>query len=177
MNDPKIMVLGIGCLLFTDEGCGIQIIQELNQRYDFPQNVELVDGGLLGVSMTGYLTEPDHLIVIDAIRNNGKPGDIYRLENREIVERLKKKNSVQQVEFLEALLHCQAIDKQPKTVLIGVEPEDYKSLGTDLSPILCSKIDTIIQMVLDELKKIGISYTRKGNSENVSCDPFKSNKN
>ncbi|MCK7504709.1 MAG: hydrogenase maturation protease [Desulfobacterales bacterium] len=66
-----------------------------------------------------------HLVVVDAIRNRGKPGDLYRLEGDAIPERIRAKNSLHQVDFLEALTLCQAFDNVPQTVIIGVEPEDY----------------------------------------------------
>ena len=153
-----IMVLGIGCILYSDEGFGVRVVEKMQQLYEFPENVLLVDGGVLGINLLGVISKPDHLIVVDAIRNHGKPGDLYRLEGTEIPERIRAKNSLHQVDFLEALTLCQALEKVPKTVILGVEPEDIETLSTELTPTIQSRVDPVIARVLDELNRLGGSY-------------------
>ena len=68
-----VMVLGIGCTLYSDEGFGVQVIEKMQQEYDFPEDVLLVDGGVLGINLLGVISKPDHLIVVDAIRKLGHP--------------------------------------------------------------------------------------------------------
>jgi hydrogenase maturation protease len=80
MNDAHIMIMGVGNILFTDEGFGIRVVEELERRFVFPDNVSIVDGGVLGVSLLGVISEADQLIVVDVIRNKGVPGELYRLE-------------------------------------------------------------------------------------------------
>jgi hydrogenase maturation protease len=161
-NVTDIMILGIGCTLYSDEGFGVQVVKELEQRYQFPDNVSVVDGGVLGINLLGVISQPDHLIVVDAIRNKGKPGDLYRLEGDAIPERIRAKNSLHQVDFLEALTLCQALDKVPMTVILGVEPEDIETLGLELTPTIRSKVDPMIDMILAELKRLGGSYQKRG---------------
>ena len=122
MNIESITILGIGCTLYADQGFGVSVIQALTDRYDFPDNVTLVDGGLVGVGLTGTIGQTDQLIAIDAICNGGTPGDIYRLDQEAILARLSGRHHIQHVEFLEALAHCQALDDPPQTVLLGIEP-------------------------------------------------------
>ena len=161
METKQITILGIGCTLLADQGFGVSMIQALDQRFEFPGHVHLVDGGLVGVGLTGIIAQADHLIVIDAISNNGNPGDIYRLEGQVILERLAAKNHVQQVEFLEALAHCQALDDPPQTVLLGIEPDDTKTLACELTPVLQEKMDAMTDLVLNELDRLAVNYRRK----------------
>ncbi len=155
------MILGVGCTLYSDEGFGVQVVNKLEGLYEFPDNVSIVDGGVLGINLLGVISQPDHLIVVDAIRNKGKPGDLYRLEGDAIPERIRAKNSLHQVDFLEALTLCQALDKVPVTVILGVEPEDIETLGLELTPTTRSKVDPMIDMILAELKRLGGSYQKK----------------
>lgn len=155
------MVLGVGCILFSDEGFGVRVIEAIQERYEFPDNVLVVDGGVLGINLLGVISKPDHLIVVDAIRNKGKPGDLYRLEGEAIPERIRAKNSLHQVDFLEALTLCQALDKVPETVILGVEPEDIETLSIELTAATQSKVDPIIDKVLSEIKRLGASYRAK----------------
>jgi hydrogenase maturation protease len=168
---PEIMILGIGSILFSDDGFGIHVAKRIESEYEFPDNVLVVDGGVLGINLLGVISKPKHLIVVDTMRNRGRPGDLYRLEGDEIPERIRAKNSLHQVDFLEALTLCQALDNVPKTVIIGVEPEDIQTLSLVMTPVVHSKVDEVIGRVLAELDRLGVLYKKK-DSRDVPGDPF-----
>jgi hydrogenase maturation protease len=161
----EVMVLGVGCILYSDEGFGVRVVEKMEALYEFSDNVLLVDGGVLGINLLGVISKPDHLIVVDAIRNKGKPGDLYRLTGDQIPQRIRAKNSLHQIDFLEALTLCQALDKVPETVIIGVEPEDIDSQSIELTPTVKIRIDPVIEMVLAELDRLGVSWTDMGHPE------------
>jgi hydrogenase maturation protease len=160
-NSQQITILGVGCILCSDEGFGIRVIEKLQELYEFPDNVSIVDGGVLGISLLGVISEADQLIVVDAIRNKGEIGSLYRLEGDAIPQRIRAKNSLHQIDFLEALTLCQALDKVPETVILGVEPEDIDAVGIDLTPKIQTKIDPAINMVLAELDRLEVSYQKR----------------
>jgi len=155
---PHVMVMGVGNILLTDEGFGIRVMQEMERRYEFAPNVSVVDGGVLGLSLLGVMAEADYLIVIDAVRNQGNPGDFYRLTGDAIPERVRAKNSLHQIDFLETLTLCQALDNVPETLILGAEPADTESLGVELTPTLQSRVEPMIEMVLEELKQLNVSF-------------------
>ena len=161
----KVMILGIGNTLFADEGFGVRAVEALSARYTFPEYVSLIDGGVLGVTLLGYIAQADQLIVVDCVRNQGEPGDLYRLSGQQVPDRMRAKNSLHQVDFLEALTLCQALDKIPETVIIGIEPADIESLVPDLTPVTRQKMDTVIDMVLKELDRLNVPYTERPEDE------------
>jgi hydrogenase maturation protease len=161
MDSPQIMILGIGNILFSDEGFGVRVIERLQERYTFSDNVSIIDGGVLGMNLLGVISQADHLIVVDAVRNGGTPGTLIRLREGEIPARIRAKNSLHQVDFLEALTMCRALDKVPQTVILGVEPQDIETLSTELSPLIQTKVDSMIDMVLTEIACWGASYHQR----------------
>lgn len=161
MAQKQITILGVGNYLFTDEGVGIRVIEKLEKEYDFPEHVVPVDGGVLGVHLMGVISAADYLIVVDAIKNKNAPGTLYRLAGEEIPSRILAKNSLHQVDLLEALTLVKAIDRSPETVIVGVEPEDIKTMGLDLTPTVQARVDDLIKMVLTELDRLGAPYTRR----------------
>jgi hydrogenase maturation protease len=161
MNTEHVMILGVGHILLSDEGFGIRVVEALDARYDFPDNVSVIDGGVLGINLMGIISEADQLIVVDVIRNKGNPGDLYRIDGKDIPERIRAKNSLHQIDFLESLTLCQALDKVPETVIVGVEPRDIETLCVDLTPTTADRIDDMIQMVLSEMDRLGVTYTAK----------------
>lgn len=152
------MILGVGNILFGDDGFGIRVVEKLQECYEFPENVSLIDGGVLGLNLLGLISEADHLIVVDAIRNKGSVGDLYRIEAAAAIpERIRAKNSLHQIDFLEALTMCQALDNVPETLIIGVEPADIDTLSLELTQSVREKIAPVMDMVLAELKRLGVA--------------------
>lgn len=163
---PRITVLGVGNVLYTDEGFGVRVVEQLEERYLFPDDVLVIDGGVLGVNLLGVLSQPQHLIVVDVIRYGKAPGSVYRLTGDEIPKRIQSKMSLHQVDLIEALTLCQALDHVPETVIVGVEPEDMTTFQMALTPTIESKIDAVMNMVLEELDRLGATYEKK---KDASC--------
>lgn len=161
MHTEHVMILGVGNILLSDEGFGVRVAEALDERYDFPDNVSVIDGGVLGINLMGIMSEADQLIVVDVIRNGGQPGDLYRIDGEAIPERIRAKNSLHQIDFLESLTLCQALGKVPETVIVGVEPRDIETLSVDLTAATADRIDDGIQMVLAELDRLNVVYTEK----------------
>ena len=172
MKKEQIMILGTGNTLFTDEGFGVRVMEALADRYHFPENVTLVDGGVLGINLLGIISQADRLIVIDAIRSRGNPGDFYRLEGDAIPARIRAKNSLHQIDLLEALTLCQALDKVPDTVVLGIEPEDIDTLSTEMTPAISQKVEPMIEMVLAELKRLHVLVRPREVKDDVPRHPI-----
>ncbi len=172
----QILILGIGNLLFTDEGFGVHVMQQLDSEYDFDDNVMAVDGGVLGLNLISVISDADKLIVIDAVKDRQPPGTLYRIDKEGIPERIRAKNSLHQVDFLETLAVCQALEIHPETVIFGVEPEDIESFGIELSKTTASKVDKMIEMVLLELDRFGAGWKKKEQMD-VPCDSVEDNGN
>ena len=156
-SPQTIIVLGVGNILQTDEGAGVRVAQELDETYDFPENVTVMDGGVLGLSLMGTIEKADYLIVIDAVKLGGKPGDLFRVPWEEITDRTRYKDSLHQVDFVETMSLLPLVAKAPKTVIIGVEPQDIETWALKLSPPVAARIPDICQMVLDELESLGVT--------------------
>jgi hydrogenase maturation protease len=175
MASPHIIILGIGNILFSDEGFGVRVIEKLTALYEFSENVSVIDGGVLGMNLLGIISEADQLIVVDAVRNRSRPGTLIRLEGDQIPARIRGKNSLHQVDFLEALTLCQVFDKVPQTVILGVEPEDIETLNDRLTSSVQAKVDPMIEMVLEEITGRGATFRKK--STDVSGHTLQSCRN
>ncbi|WP_373498322.1 HyaD/HybD family hydrogenase maturation endopeptidase [Desulfococcus sp.] len=159
---PNIVILGIGNILLTDEGFGIRVIQALEMDYDFSENVSVVDGGVRGIHLLGLISEADHLVVVDAVCGNSKPGTLHRIEGEEIPERIRRKNSLHQLDFLEAMTYCHhGLDRMPGTVILGVEPQSIAAYRDELTPLIQARVMEMVQRVLDEVLRLGGHYRPK----------------
>lgn len=158
----KIVVLGVGNILLTDEGVGVRIVQELEKRFTFPDDVRLVDGGTQGLWLMSTIEQAEHLIVVDTVLGPGEPGALYRLEREDLPSNLRVKTSAHDSDLIEALNLCKMIDLEPKTVVVlGVHPLDIVSQGLELTPTVEARVEDLVSGVLDELKKLGVTAQKK----------------
>ena len=157
-DKPRITVLGLGNILLRDEGLGVRAVERLAERYDFADNVTLLDGGVLGMRLMGIVAACDVLIVVDAISNQGAPGTLYRLAGDQVPRRVLAKHSLHQLDFPEVLALCETIDHRPETVVLGMEPEDVTTMELNLSPVVAANLDRLAEMVLAELDRLGAGY-------------------
>lgn len=158
-----ILVLGVGNILFTDEGIGVRIVQELEKRYEFSENVRLLDGGTLGMKLMDYITRCDKLIIIDVVLGDGKPGSIYRLVGDDLRKSLSFKNSLHQTDLTDTLIYCELIGHRPDTVVIGIEPKNMNDVSLEVSPEIEKAIPLLIEKVLAEITAAGGSFVPKAN--------------
>ncbi len=158
----KILVLGVGNIICGDEGLGVQVINELASEYDFSKNVELMDGGTLGISLMGKLTSCDVLIVVDAVLGGHESGSIYHLVNNDLRKSKAFRDSMHQTDLVDTLMLCELAGKKPDCVVIGMEPHNWKDLGTELSPTVRARLPLLKKMVIEELKSHGTHPKKRG---------------
>jgi hydrogenase maturation protease len=161
-DKPQILVLGVGNLLLKDEGVGIKVVENLLENFNFSDNVELMDGGTLGLRLTDYITQCDRLIVVDAVLGPGEPGTLYRLVDDDLKLSLSFKNSMHDLDLLETLACCDIIGHRPEAVVVGIEPDEYKQgMGVELTKTVAAKVPEMTAMVLDEIVAAGGEYKEK----------------
>lgn len=162
MSDKRILLIGVGNILYTDEGIGVHAVQELERDYEFSDNVTLMDGGTMGKLLMHALMDHDLAIVMDAVLGGEAPGSVYRLVDEGLRKSLGFTDSQHQVDFVDTLISCELIGKRPDAVVIGMEPEDWRTLHPELSATCRAAMPKFIGHVLEELEASGGTWTKKG---------------
>lgn len=156
----KTLVLGVGNILLSDEGLGVRAVEELKKKYRFSNDVELMDGGTLGIDLLYFMEGFERLLLVDAVLGGCAPGTLYRFEGDEVKAYFRKKVSAHELGIQEVLALAQMLGKDPKeVVLVGMEPESL-DISLELSQTIRSKFNQLIFAVLKELERWGISYER-----------------
>jgi len=156
--EHRVLILGIGNILLRDEGVGVHIVHELQNR-DLPDDVEVIDGGTAGLDILLSQEGLYKLVVIDAIRAGNKPGTIYKTRYSRSSSSIEYpassiQISLHQVGLLEALSAAEKMNCAPEEVtIIGVEPEEIH-LGLELSEPVTRSIPEVIRQVLEEIKDV-----------------------
>jgi hydrogenase maturation protease len=130
----RVVVLGAGNILLSDEGLGVHAIERLPLAYSLPGAVEIIDGGTCGMEMLEALEDLDALIMVDAIRAGQPPGTPIRLTGDAVPVFFKSKLSPHQIGLCDVLATLELLGKAPKyTAILGVQPLSL-ALGMELSP-------------------------------------------
>ncbi len=159
----KTLIFGAGNLLLSDEGFGVHAIRHLEENYDFPDTVELYDGGTLGIMVTHKLEEAERVYVLDVVDAAGSPGDILRFDKEDIMlNRLPMKLSPHQIGIQEVLYLSELRGACPKEVtIIGAIPQSLEP-GAELSPLLEGRLKEVAWRLVNELTASGVKVCPKG---------------
>lgn len=154
----RVLILGIGNLLWADEGFGVRCVEQLNSRYVFPEGVQLMDGGTQGLYLVPYVQETDILIVFDAVDYGLEPGTMKIVLNEEVPKFMgAKRMSLHQTGFQEVLALADFSGCYPKELLlIGVQPEELEDFGGSLRDVVRAQIDPALAVALNFLAERGI---------------------
>jgi hydrogenase maturation protease len=154
---PRIVVLGIGNLLWADEGFGVRCVEALRAGWDFAPHIELVDGGTQGLYLLPWVQSADRLLILDAVDYGLAPGTLKVVENDAVPRFLgAKKMSLHQTGFQDVLMLAQLSGHLPRDlVLIGCQPEVLDDFGGSLHPTVKHALAGALSSAIDRLAAWG----------------------
>ncbi|MCF8178060.1 MAG: HyaD/HybD family hydrogenase maturation endopeptidase [Sulfuritalea sp.] len=152
-----VLVLGIGNLLWADEGFGVRCAEKLAAEWTLPHSVRVMDGGTQGLYLLPYVQSARRLIVFDAIDYGLPPGTMKRVEGEQVPRFMGvKKMSLHQTGFQEVIAAADLTGKLPEQLLlIGVQPEELDDYGGSLRPLVKARLDDAVAMAVAALRDWG----------------------
>jgi len=156
----EILLMGVGNVLYGDEGVGVVLVQRLKEKYTFPARLEIVDGGTLAWNLLPLLAGREHVVLVDAVA--AEVGEIYRFTLHDIPSAIQYgKLSSHEWEMPELLRAMELHGDPPPTTFIamGVSAlaEVSANLQTQLSPRIEQRMEALEQVVLQTLETLGVA--------------------
>jgi hydrogenase maturation protease len=153
------VILGIGNVLWADEGFGVRCVEELMQRYSWPSEVTLVDGGTQGLNLIDHVQSAARLMIFDAVDYGLVPGSVHVVRDDAVPSFLgAKKLSLHQTGFQEVLALAQLLGRYPQqVVLIGCQPHTLDDFGGSLTPVVRDALPNALQLGLAELQRWSVA--------------------
>ena len=158
----KILIFGAGNILLSDEGFGVHFVRYLEENYDIPENVELYDGGTMGIMVTHKFEEADRVYLIDTVESKEEPGAIFRYEKNEIMlGNLPLKLSPHQIGIQEVLTLSELRGRCPECLtFFGVVAESLEP-GVELSLRLERRLEELAGFLVAEMAREGVILHEK----------------
>ena len=146
----RVLILGIGNILWADEGFGVRVVEYLAARYHFPAPAELMDGGTQGLYLLPQLAGLDGLMIVDGIDFGLPPGALHTVRDADVPATIgARKMSLHQTGFQEVLALLDLRGHAPRQVaLIGVQPVNMQDYGGGLTPPVAARVPEVAEAVL-----------------------------
>ncbi len=158
----RIGVFGIGNVLTGDDAVGPYVVKILEAAYELPEDVLLLDAGTPGLDLTAYLADLEAVILVDAVKARGVPGDLKVYDKASLLAKSPiLAVSPHEPGVREALLNADFMGVTPPVVrLVGVVPTATER-GIGLSPAVRSAIPAAVARVAEELRALGVEVKER----------------
>ncbi|MAT44370.1 MAG: hypothetical protein CL609_18715 [Anaerolineaceae bacterium] len=153
---PKTLILGVGNYLLSDDGLSVHVLERLLAAHNFPEEIEVVDGGTCGLDLLQFLEGITNLVIVDAVNAGKEPGTIIRLSGDQVPAYLSMKISPHDIGLPDLLATAKLRDLYPPNVIVlGIQPESL-AVSVDLSPSVAAQVDTLVEMLVEETLALAV---------------------
>ena len=159
-SNPQVAVFALGNILMADDAVGPHVIARLQAGWEFPETVKVEDLGTPGLDLHPHLAGPRRLILVDAVRAQGEPGELRCYRKDEILRvNPGPRVSPHDPGLRDSLLALEFAGTEPEDVLlVGIIVADTgNSVG--LTPAVSAGAAAAVRLVLDELESLGCAAT------------------
>ena len=174
----KVLILGIGNVMFSDEGVGVHLCRLVEQKYAFSSDehtITFVDGGTLAERLIPIIAEYDYVVVLDCVdTTDGEIGDVYFFDFENVPNTITWQGSVHEVEMLQTLQMMDMVGDRPPTKIIGIIPEVIEDTTLQLTDAVIKSSSIMENILLKHLSEIGFTYQQISDIDiqsvaNTSC--------
>lgn len=162
-NQDRVLILGVGNLLWADEGFGVRCVEAFGSRYGVPGNVSIVDGGTQGLYLVDLFREHSHIIVFDCIDFGDEPGAMRVVRDADVPSFIaQRKMSLHQTGLQDVIATAQLLGAEFKSlVLIGVQPVELDDWGGSLRPAVRMMVPVAVETAAAQLRLWGLRLDRR----------------
>jgi hydrogenase maturation protease len=160
---PRTLVLGIGNILWADEGFGVRAVEAFHARYEPDEDVTVLDGGTQGLYLVQFVEACERLLVFDAIDYGLTPGELRVIRDGEVPRFTgAKKMSLHQTGFQEVLSAADLLGRYPERIaLVGVQPLDLEDWGGPLTAPVRAALAPALDAAEGVLRGWGVPCRRR----------------
>lgn len=163
-SGDEALVLGVGNLLWADEGFGVRCAEAFAARFAMPEGVDVVDGGTQGLALVNALAEARRILIFDAVDVGLAPGELVTVRGDEVPRFVAgKKVSLHQTSMMEVLALAEFMgDCPPEAItLIGCQPVELEDYGGGLTAPVAARVPEALALGAAELSAWGLPVAER----------------
>ena len=168
MSGKKIAVFCVGNRLHLDDGVGPAVYDEVLERFDVPECVELFDLGVLTMDMINYIDTCDAVITVDAVEHSGEPaGTVLRGTPAELAPAQGANMSLHDLRLVDLFDAALLLGYDAEGICLGMQVENTEPaiLTEDLTPVVRAALPLLVETLAAELARLGSPLIDKATGE------------
>lgn len=166
IEPTELLIMGVGNILWADEGFGVRCAEHFNQRYKMPEASRIIDGGTLGMYLLETVCATQDLLIFDCADLHEAPGSLRVLTDDEVLVWSTTKISAHQTGMNEVLAMAGVLGKSPKRLaVVAVQPAELNDYGGSLTEAVRAQLDAAVEAALKVLSDWGYSFVARGADE------------
>lgn len=151
----RLLVLGVGNLLLTDEGAGVHAVQDLSQEMEWnPDLVDFLDGATFTQDIFYVFQEYERVLVLDCVKGGREPGTIYRFTEANLRENYEQRLSLHDIDLLDSLRMAELLGNKPELMVVGIEPLTISDWSMELSEPVKAKYPQYLEAARREIRAL-----------------------
>ncbi|MDO5118372.1 MAG: hydrogenase maturation protease [Eggerthellaceae bacterium] len=158
-KEPKVAVFCVGNRLHLDDGIGPAVYDVVMERYQIPENLTMLDVGVMTLDLVNYVDNYDVLIAVDAVENTGEPaGTVVRFKPEDVDRGPGYTMSLHDLKLADLFDAALLIGYEAEGVCLGMQVQnaDPVYLTEDLTPPVKAALPLLVETLLAELARYGI---------------------
>jgi hydrogenase maturation protease len=171
----RILMLGVGNVLWADEGFGVRALEAFAETWETPDNVTLVDGGTQGLYLVDLFRDHDHVLMFDCVDFGQPAGVLYVARDDEVPAFIgARKMSLHQTGVMDVIACAELMGARPDALtVIGVQPEELDDYGGSLRDSVRAMIGPAMDAAVAELARWGVPVTRRTQPARFGVDALR----
>jgi hydrogenase maturation protease len=163
MKESRALVLGVGNLLWADEGFGVRCIESFANRFEIPDTLTVADGGTQGLYLVDLLRAHDPVVIFDAVDFGDAPGTLRVVEDDAIPSFVAGgKISLHQAGLQDVIACAKLVGGCAQNMLlIGVQPVELEDYGGSLRPTVKARIPDALEIAAEYLADHGLALEER----------------
>ena len=151
----RLLVLGVGNLLLTDDGVGVHAVQDLagEEEWDSAQ-VDFLDGATFTQDIFYVFQEYERILVLDCVKGGREPGTVYRFTEENLRNNKEQRLSLHDIDLLDSLKMAELLGNKPSLMVIGIEPLTISDWSMELSEPVKANYPKYLEAARREIRSL-----------------------
>ena len=151
----RLLVLGVGNLLLTDDGAGVHAVTELAGEEGWDQDkVDFLDGATFTQDIFYVFQKYERVLVLDTVKGGREPGTVYRFTEENLRDNYEQRLSLHDIDLLDSLKMAELLGNKPEIMVLGIEPLTISEWSMEMSEPVKAKYPTFLEAARREIRAL-----------------------
>jgi hydrogenase maturation protease len=152
---PRVLLLGLGNDILTDDAIGLQVAHELQRELAGHPAIDIRETSEMGLALLDFITGYRAVIIVDSIQTGkAAPGFLHELDAAALNQLTGRTPHFVGVSETLALGEQLGLAMPEQVRIFAIEVEDPFTLGTALTPTLQAALPGIVSRIRAAMQRL-----------------------